>query len=421
MLDMSRVIAGLLGAGEPMFSLALQRLEKASAQQSVDVRLTAEIIHKCSIATRALGLDQRDTSGPELYHALKNLAGLHDSFLARRLGAADVEDVADILNRIRIASQNVHVPRRAWLMKHSTMKRLLKTAQPKKTMKALGYRSIDSMLKREPLAIVHATMRVVESDAWQKALLGKYKKLTPLDFEMRDIDISMATNTHTTKIFSDYIRNKRHNIVHSKELGTVVILALPVKRLKGVTIAVFPRVLHYINEIRLYSAYFKLQQVKPNYGQLVADMIADDPDDQVRMAGQQLHWRVVQKRFGKQQQLLPEMFEPHVQLEDMEWRTAEDVLYSIEPALHFWHELEYVGRQFGNHRVSFNLIDMAANYINDLEYGKHTVEYMQRALWSELMVRYMQQPPLERRVLAQLDNRQQSVEPLLRLNLKGVS
>lgn len=38
---MSQLISNLLGATEPMFSIAINQLEKASGKPGVDVRLTA--------------------------------------------------------------------------------------------------------------------------------------------------------------------------------------------------------------------------------------------------------------------------------------------------------------------------------------------------------------------------------------------
>lgn len=41
---MSRIISELLGATEPMFSIAIKQLEQASGKPGIDVRLTGEII-----------------------------------------------------------------------------------------------------------------------------------------------------------------------------------------------------------------------------------------------------------------------------------------------------------------------------------------------------------------------------------------
>ena len=47
------------------------------------------------------------------------------------------------------------------------------------------------------------------------------------------------------------------------------------------------------------------------------------------MAGSHVHWRVIQRYFGKlENEYHPEIFEPHVQPEDLHWRKAEEALYN---------------------------------------------------------------------------------------------
>ncbi len=63
---MSKILSELLGATEPMFSLALKQLEAESGNPSADIRLTAEITGKLRLKTQELGLDPDDTTGKEL-------------------------------------------------------------------------------------------------------------------------------------------------------------------------------------------------------------------------------------------------------------------------------------------------------------------------------------------------------------------
>lgn len=410
MVSMTRVLSELLGAGEPMFAIAMKQLERSSGNQSIDVKLTSDIIAKSHIGLRALGLDPRDTTGRELYGALQGLVALHDTFLARRLGADDPTDTRDMMQRIRVAAENVHMPRSAWVFKHSVAKRLLKATPPHKVMKALHYRSLDSMIKREPIDELFVAMRLIESEAWQKAFVAKYKNLTPLDFEVRDIEVIIMDETRWATLVETYVRSRHHNLTHLKELGVVALLPLPIKHLRGITISLFPRVLHYINEIRLYSAFFKLQQVRPQFGAVVAETINDDPGEHVTVAGNPLHWRIVHQHFAKNVTTLPEVFEPHVRMEDLEWRKAEAVLFELEPALQFWHNMDYVGALRDGQPVSFNLMDMAANYVNQLSYENRSVSAMRRSLWSEISLRYIAQPMLERQVIDQLDLSQESAD-----------
>jgi hypothetical protein len=125
-----------------------------------------------------------------------------------------------------------------------------------------------------------------------------------------------------------------------------------------------------------------------------------------RLAGQPIHWRVVHRYYGTQHQdEHPEIFQPHVQPEDMAYRKAEHTLFRLEPALHFWQDTDYVALpQAEGEAVSFNLMDVAVNLVNRLPY-EHRVAYHNReAIWNELHSRYLGQRALERHLLQQLDD-----------------
>jgi len=74
---MAKFLQTVLDAKEPMFSVGLTSLEKATGNSGVDTRLIADIIERSHHIMRKLGLDPRDTTGRELYFALLS-AAKHD-------------------------------------------------------------------------------------------------------------------------------------------------------------------------------------------------------------------------------------------------------------------------------------------------------------------------------------------------------
>lgn len=402
---MSRVLAELLGVSEPELSGILLSLEEASGGPGVDIRLIAELSATVHQKTRELGLDPKDTTGRELYHALQALVAQHDMFLAQVLGARDSQNVKDVLPRIISAIQTLPIPRKCWAIKPSVIKKLLKKTPPKKVMKQLGYRSVDSMIKREATDEILGATRVLESLQWQHRFTKTYKQLSPSDFETRDIVIKQLDTAKWGSAVNTYIYAHHHNITHLKEFGSVLVLPLPVLTMPGLCVTLLPMILHYINEIRIYSSYFKLEQVKPHFGEIVAKTISEDPTEAANMAGQKIHWRTLSKHFGKAQRPHPDEFQPHVQADDLYYRKAEDVVYRLEPALKFWENLDYVARsQAGVHPVSLSLLDNAVSYCNGLEYGQNILSHSQTSLWNELLLRYMDQESLEEQVLNQLSD-----------------
>jgi hypothetical protein len=163
--------------------------------------------------------------------------------------------------------------------------------------------------------------------------------------------------------------------------------------------------LHYINEIRLYSSFFKLQQVKSDFSNIVIDTLNADRPEIAVMAGQRIHWRVIQRYFGKlKNEYHPEIFEPHVQPEDLHWRKAESVLFELDDQYGWWRDLDYIGVMHQNQPVSLNLVDVATCYSNGFEYKDRLYFHFRESLWNELFERYMGEKTLEQQVLKQLDN-----------------
>ena len=411
---MSTFLSDLLGATEPLFSLSITQLEAASGKPGADVRLIAEIVGKVRIKTKELGLDPDDTTGEELYHALLNRMEKDDKHLVKQIGGTDPEDAVALMPLMKKAWEDVDAPKDCWVIKHSVAKAMLKKLPPPSIMAHLGYKSIDSMLKRENLDEIYGALRFAETPAWLNKFNRLYKSLKPSDFETRKITIVVMSPERWGALTEGFIHKKKHNITHLKELGVIIMLPLPAKSgLRGITIFALPLLFHYLNEIRLYSAFFKLQQVKPDFAKIVVETLIADPGKAAVMAGSHVHWRVIQRYFARlENEVHPEIFEPHVQPEDLHWRRAEDMLYKLDPELGFWRDLDYVGITVRKRPLAFNMLDVAANYVNQKPYAERLSYHFRDSLWNEIFVRYMGQANLESQILQQLGNNMVAPEKL---------
>lgn len=410
---MSKILSDLLAAKEPMFSMSLKNLELASGDPSADVRLTAEIVGSVRLKTVELGLDPNDTTPKELHSALMAKVKEHNHLLVKRIGGNDESTPDELMPLMKRAWEKFDTPKDCWVLKKTVAKEMLKKTPPKAIMKHLGYRSIDSMLKHENLGEIYGALRFAETPDWLNEFNEQYKSLKPSDFVTRQIEIVEMPMDRWGDLAAPFIHKKRHNITHLKELG--VILMLPVNReanLRGIAIFTLPLLFHYLQEIRLYSTFFKLQQVKPNFGKIVVETLVADPSSAAVMAGNKIHWRVIQRYFGKlDEKKYPKIFEPHIQPEDLHWRRASELLQELEPQLKFWRDLDYVGVMDRDGRpVVLNMYDVAATYVTKAPYADRTIYHFRDSLWNEIFVRYMGQKNLEEQVLNQLDN--STVNPL---------
>lgn len=403
---MAKVLRDLLDAEEPIFSLSLQQLERASGQHGTDARLIGEISEKMRRGVEMLGLDAHDTSDKELYGALLGRIQADNDRVTRLIGGHDADDVRDMVPRIVHAVEAMDINRTCWVLKRAVAKRMLKTMPPKKLMKHLGYRSVDSMLKHENIDEIYTALRFSEGGEWLNTYNELFKTVKPSDFETRDISIVIMDHDKYVDLAEHFVEKKLHNITHTKEMGVIVVVPMRATHMKGITLKSLPLIFHYINEIRLYSSFFKLKQVEKNFGEIVVETLIADPGAAAQMAGQHVHWRVIQRYFGKMKdERHPEAFQPHVHPEDLHWRRAEDMLVQLDSEMKFWYDMDYVGRLCSDKQpITYNLMDVSLAYSNSEPFENRYYYHFRESLWNEIFMRYMGHKNLEDQILKQLDN-----------------
>lgn len=185
---MSRRIARLLDEPEPVVTKLIQELEAKNGYPSHDARHLAENTQKIRHKVLDLGLDPDDTTPQELYHALQvrfeRDSRQFDEFYGVKGAGFDQMSAA----AVKLVNNNAELPKQ-WALKTKIAKQALKANQPKKLMKLLKYRSVDSMLKRENIYELYLAAQEVESKLWQKNLSKYLAALDQTDFETRQIQL----------------------------------------------------------------------------------------------------------------------------------------------------------------------------------------------------------------------------------------
>lgn len=349
-----------------------------------------------------LGLDPTDTTGPELYGALQARIKRDETFVREALGIAAAASPDEVLSRVQHFLSRQQTIQNTFALKSTAAKKLLKKKVPKRAMKQLGYRSLDSMLKHESVAEIYAAAAMSESAAWHKGFREQYTKLQPGDFEQRPLSIIYPKAKRWATSAESFVYTTKHNMLSFRELGSIVILPLSAP-LEGLAITTVVLALHFANDIRTYSSFVKLQQVKSTFGKIMQQTAASEPMTSAYLAGQPVSWKVIQRYYGRiQPSHHPEVFEPHVQAEDLQWHDAGAVLATLQPALRFWQDTEYVCMLHEDQPVSFNILDVALGYCNKLSFADRIVHFVREHLWHELMSRYLHQENLETAVHQQL-------------------
>lgn len=185
---MNKRLSSLLGVPEKALAKAIGQLEAKNGYPSHDVRHLAETIQKTRKKIAELGLDPDDTTAQELYHALLAKFEKDSLKFEKSLAPEDRSFEKKAETAIRLTQENVELPQR-WVLKSSAAKEILKLHPPRKLMKQTGYRSIESMFKREGIASVFLNANLIESGSWQKELGKKVSRKDSTAFEMRTISL----------------------------------------------------------------------------------------------------------------------------------------------------------------------------------------------------------------------------------------
>lgn len=398
---MTRLLSELLGASEPHFRFSLRELERASGGPSADIRLTTEILHQTQAKLRELGLDPLDTTGSELYGVLQQRLLDDDRRLHDTLGLEAEASSPEILAAVQQFIRRLDVPRGCFALKLSVAKRLLRAVPPKNAMKQLGYRSLDSMLKHEPVPQLYAAAFITESSHWQKAFTRQYERLQPGDFEHRQIAIYYPRSSRWELLAQQLADRFKHTNMAFQELGVIVVLPV-VADIPALAITNVLLTLENVNDIRCNSALLKLQQVKPDFGKLVAQIAHGEPYNVAQLGGRSLPWQIMQYYYSKLHVAnIPALFEPHIQPEDLELVKAESALAHEIPALEFWEDTGHLALVKDGQPVSLNMLDVALSVANQLPFAERIVHYVRDHTWRELLMRYLNPYNLER-VLGQL-------------------
>lgn len=402
-ISMTRILSELLGAKHPAFQQGLHQLEKASGRPSEDIRLTTEIMHGMQDRLRIMGMDPRDTTGRELYHGLMQRVREDSAIFDGMIGVSGDEGLTQSVERY---IGKLELPKEVLALRSVAAKRLLRKTPPKKVMKQIGYRSLESMLKHEACSLIFAAAHLVESATWHRTIMASYKKLSSTDFESRRLHVVAPAGAKWERLAAPYVMQAKQNILGVREFGTVVLLPLPKVQIQGAPLAMALLTLQAVNDISTASTYLKMHQVRPDFGEVVAEISRGEPLTKARILdGSFLPWKTVHRYFARHEDAYsPALFEPHVQKEDLHWKSAEDILAGLHPRFGFWQGASHLAAVTKHGTVSLNMVDALLNFCNHIPYEQRFVRYAREHVWQELMMRYMRQDGIERAVHEQLGN-----------------
>jgi|GEM_PF-631501 len=356
-----RYFADLLAEDERKIKKTLAKLEDLSGGKSEDVRLMLQHSHRLKRKMASLNLDPADTSGQELYEALKVKLAKDFSLASRAWGINDHNMASKTIELSRHSSGD----RKVLSIKCSSMKRLLKQSPPKKVMKQLNYRSLDSMLKREDVRKVIGLAFFLESGQWNSRLADKISKLASSDYEMRSVEFIDLTNPKYGPLFTD-----AKPVSYVPLMGTVILL--PSKTAAEQSPGIVLLCLRAAELMEAESQYLSTKQFSPDFGKTAERVFINFEPAALCVNGEPFVSSLDAIRS----------------LDPENETSAHKTFTNLHPSLHWWQDAADLAKGAETAPVSLNIADMAANIAGGLDYANRYFHNFIPELKKSIIARY---------------------------------
>jgi hypothetical protein len=398
----TNLLRDLLKAKEPMFSLSVRELEELTGKNYAYKELILEIEQNFKLKLGQLGLDVY-ASDEDIYLALLGRIKDDNQRLAKILGIKNPDSPEEVEEVILHIVKNITIEKDAWVINENTAKKMMLANPPLKAMQVLGHKDAKTLAEKEDIYELFGIIRFSEGEDWLNKFNEGYLKLVPADFERRPIKFRRLSRKWLNKS-EKFVEKKKHNLTHSKEMGVVYYLPV-LDDIPGALLRILPLTFHYINEIRMYSAFFKLIRRRSDFAQKIVKTLIAEPEI-VKFSDLGVNWGVIQRYFGKlKNEKHPEEFLPHLQPEDLHWRKAEEVIYQLDPEFKFWQDMDWVAKVASDGEpLTLNLMDVSLSFSNKLKFNDRLYYHFRESLWDQLFIKYFGYKQVEELLIEHIDN-----------------
>lgn len=383
-------IAKLLNEPVGRIDKIISHFEHLSLYNSEDVRLLNEKNNALKTKIKSLGLDPADTHPEELFEALKVKLSSDFNHLGRAWGLNEQTASTNLVGVIEANIDSSPV----LTIKCAAYKKLLRDTPPKKIMKLLGYRSIESLLKREDTRVIAALSRSLETGRWNDKLSAEVKKLASSAYEMRSIKVLDLT------ILKKKNEDEPFKVSEVPLMGAIAITGNQALEQPGAPALVL-KALQLEDSIRAQSVYLSNSQFRPDFNSLAQRLYSGFEPLQATIDGRHPVISVADA-----QQLLSET-----------GNNAYERFTSLHPALNWWKNTDSLAFE-ADSPVSLHIADLSESISNDIRYLEHNFNNFSQSFKAELLKKYLNYASVKDYLSDQIDGTLIALEELLTPNLE---
>ncbi len=396
---MARIIADILDIQPLVLQRALDTWEVELGLPKHDIRVLGDMRARVRQAVDRLGLSSSDIDSRELYFALQGQALRDDALLAARYGVSNDDSADEMCRKVVAGLQGQLNDQSVWAMKTSSLKAVLKTQPPKHVMKALGLRSIDSMLKRNDPGEILVYAKSLETPEWNEKLHTKLKKVHVSDFDAKVVcPRQLSAERHVKLAKTDYPVSR---MVSIEPLTGGLFVMPPRSRFNTDVLALAAAIVDGVEQLRKTSAYFRALSVRNDFGLQIYNVLTYGLSRAShKIAG--IGWNSMYRGLVGNDAVLADIEQPYLSQHDFSHISMYSLLDQPGDAMS-WGDLDYVLHHAdGQMPVSFHVMDVVTNASNRLSYENQVHAYAKQYLADELLSRYMRDSVVAMRVMQRL-------------------
>jgi len=374
----------------------VHQLEEITGRNSEDIRLDQEIQAVIRQKIIDLGLDPADTTAKEFYHGLSARFLNDDAALLKTHTSSQ-----KFLEAVQVQLKKDKI--QAWTIKSAALKKIIKANPPKNLAAQLGYRTMDSMLKREKPGELLLAAEYVEPATWHTKLLAAFKKVKAADFGPSEVEFTISTDQRWQKVAEQLIQKQGNTVLVSWLTGSIFVINPP--EVPGIQLANLMSIQRAIETIVVHGSLLRFVQVSKKFHVHFAELLADKVKV-FALSQRIMAWSEITTILSEMDEdALQERFGLHIAPEDFRWPS---LVSEIGTELLFWAgALEYAVFQEDIKKpfVSLNPLDIVANLLPEQKtYDKATATHGLAAMEQELLKRYARHDVLKEQLLLQLEH-----------------
>jgi len=399
---MAQILTELLGVDERKFKEYINRLEHVCMRPGVDIRLGAEVITRTRQKIRELDLDVDDTTSKELYFALRHRLVRDEKLLAKKLSlGADSKENELNLAKLANAAQKLSSREYALSLTAVGVKRILEAVPPKRTLKLLKYRSLQSVLKRHDSRLLYVLACAVENESWHSQIQARVRRLNAKDMQWQKMTCLVMPKQWYEKSLK--FLAQKGAVLTQDELGVVCVLPIADVTKEGTAMLLLSMMLQAATTVATKSLPYKQQALYQGFESVIPKIATGEYPELTSIHGLTPSWHMVYQLLG-QRYLSLQNEDAELEVFDLFWESTEMKLASLVSDMDFWIDSHFLGVVGKSSVVSMHMLDVAVGLVAPEVYGTQTHNHLSSSLWNELQVRYLKEDVLLRSLSNQLSN-----------------